>query len=74
MSFLCGEKCMKFPAKKEVQHGPTKGQVVRLLNTREGLETSGANQEVYLNLSWGRNRHNPFSWLDIFDLKIFLKL
>jgi hypothetical protein len=39
---------------------------VRLLNTREGLETSGANPEVYLNLSWGRNRHDPFSWLDIF--------
>jgi hypothetical protein len=53
---------------------PQKDKFVRLLNTREGLETSGANQEVYLNLSWGRNRHNPFSWLDIFDLKIFLKL
>lgn len=53
---------------------PQKDKFVRLLNTREGLETSGANQEVYLNLSWRRNRHDPFSWLDIFDLKIFLKL
>jgi hypothetical protein len=53
MSFFCGEKCMKFTAKQYVRHGPTKGNVVRLSNTREGLETFGANQEVYLNEFWG---------------------
>ncbi len=44
---------MKFTAKQYVRHGPTKGNVVRLSNTREGLETFGANQEVYLNEFWG---------------------